>query len=52
MLSPLKTFDEVTIAVNLLINECNEFREYCVKKGVPTEELTAVDHNNMEEVTL
>ncbi|KAH7724062.1 BTF-1 protein [Aphelenchoides avenae] len=48
---PLQMYDEVNVLVNSLTNECNEFRQYCVKKGVPKDALpVADDAHPMEDV--
>jgi hypothetical protein len=39
--------------VNNLTRECNEFQQYCVRKGVPRQELMPLNQaNSMEEVVL
>uniref|UniRef100_A0A914I3V4 Helicase ATP-binding domain-containing protein n=1 Tax=Globodera rostochiensis TaxID=31243 RepID=A0A914I3V4_GLORO len=51
--SATKLYDEVSLMVNALSTECNEFQLYCVRKGVPRNELISLPHaNSMEDVIL
>lgn len=51
VLKPLHMYDEVNVLVNSLTNECNEFRQYCIKKGVSKHALPiADDAHPMEDV--
>ncbi|KAL3097512.1 hypothetical protein niasHS_003960 [Heterodera schachtii] len=48
-----KLYDEVSQMVTSLSTECNEFQQYCVRKGVPKEALVSLTHaNSMEDVIL
>ncbi|KAI1731655.1 DNA repair and recombination protein RAD26 [Ditylenchus destructor] len=44
--SPTKAYNEVTTSVNLLTNECNEFQQWCLRKGVPANELSSTSQSN------
>lgn len=45
-----KLFDETAQFVSLLTRECNEFKQYCLRKGVPVSELLPLNQvTSMEE---